>query len=96
MKRKMERVMKQHSENEAAYLKMRQCAGNMDVKDMVSKFLSREQTYQSLLKQISGLEAKFEKSRDFEEEQHKQLQALRIEYENKKGLNQVDERQQDR
>jgi hypothetical protein len=28
---------------------MRACAGNSDVKEMVQKFLTREQTYKSLL-----------------------------------------------
>lgn len=44
-KKKMERVMQTHRVNEAAFLKMRACAGNMDVKDMVRKFLSRETSY---------------------------------------------------
>lgn len=38
---------------------MRACAGNSDVKEMVGKFLSREQTYQSLLKQIGSLEERY-------------------------------------
>ena len=45
MKRKMERVMKQHASNEQAFMRMRACAGNMDVREMVSKFLTKEHTY---------------------------------------------------
>lgn len=48
-KKRMEREMKAHMQTEQAFLKMRACAGNSDVKEMVNKFLSREQTYSSLL-----------------------------------------------
>jgi hypothetical protein len=58
-KRKMRREMNNYSHIEQAYMRMRACAGNSDVKEMVGKFLSREQTYQSLLKQIGSLEERY-------------------------------------
>ena len=67
-KRKMERVMRTHYTNEQAFMKMRACAGNMDVKDMVRRFLQREQTYSSLLENIGRLESKFETVREEEEQ----------------------------
>jgi len=95
-KKKMERVMKTHRVNEAAFRKMRACAGNMDVKDMVRKFLSRETTYQSLLENISQHESKFEQLRAEEETKNGRLQGLRIEYDNKRHVSHKDERDDDR
>lgn len=59
-KKRMERVMQANKFNEQAFLKMRACAGNSDVKEMVNKFLQRETTYGSLLHNISTLEDKYE------------------------------------
>lgn len=55
-KKRMDREMKLHSQIEQAFLKMRSCAGNTDVKDMVNKFLTREQTYTSLLNSVKQSE----------------------------------------
>ncbi len=52
--------MRRHAETETAFLKMRACAGNSDVKEMVTKFLQREQTYVSLLQSINRLETKYD------------------------------------
>jgi cell fate (sporulation/competence/biofilm development) regulator YlbF (YheA/YmcA/DUF963 family) len=55
----MKREMNTHAHTEQAFMRMRACAGNSDVREMVSKFLSREQTFQSLLKQIAGFETRY-------------------------------------
>lgn len=44
-KKRMDREMKAHKETEQAYQQIKACAGNDDVKEIVSKFMSREQTY---------------------------------------------------
>lgn len=51
-KKRMEREMKSHAATEQAFLKIRSCAGNDDVKEIVAKFMSREQTYVSLLSSV--------------------------------------------
>lgn len=48
-KKRMDREMKAHKVVEQAFMQIRACAGNDDVQQIVSKFLTREQTYQSLL-----------------------------------------------
>ena len=52
--------MKAHRETELAFMQIRACAGNDDVKEIVSKFLSREQTYQSLLQNVKKNEDKYD------------------------------------
>lgn len=44
-KKRMDKEMKHYAHTESAFQKMRACAGNSDVKEMVMKFLTREQTY---------------------------------------------------
>lgn len=56
----MERLMKTHRETETAFLKIRACAGNDDVKEIVAKFMTREQSYTQLLKSVQSNEAKYE------------------------------------
>jgi hypothetical protein len=41
-KKRMDREMKHYAQTEQAFQKMRACAGNSDVKEMVMKFLTRE------------------------------------------------------
>lgn len=52
--------MRTHRENEQAFLKIRACAGNDDVKEIVSKFMTREQSYSQLVKSVQINEAKYE------------------------------------
>lgn len=59
-KKKMEREMKQYSATEKAFQKMCACAGNSNVREMVMKFLTREQTYSQLLKSVSDNEKNYE------------------------------------
>jgi len=48
-KRKMEREMEKYSQIEKAFQTIRTTTGNSDVKEMVTKFMTREQTYADLL-----------------------------------------------
>jgi predicted metallo-beta-lactamase superfamily hydrolase len=59
-KKRMEKEMKKNSQTENAFQQMRACAGNSDVKEMVMKFLTRDQTYASLLQSVSENEKKYE------------------------------------
>jgi len=59
-KKRMDREMREHRDIEQAFLRMRACAGNSDVREMVTKFLSREQTYASLIKNVGNLESRYE------------------------------------
>ncbi len=88
--------MRKHAETETAFLKMRACAGNSDVKEMVVKFLQREQTYNSLLLSINRLENKYDDLNLQTEKKKNHLHELQIMYENKKRVTEVDEREDDR
>lgn len=59
-KKQMERLMKTHRETETAFLQIRACAGNDDVKEIVAKFMTREQSYTQLLRSVQSNEAKYE------------------------------------
>ena len=63
---------------------------------MVGKFLSREQTYSSLIYQIKTLESKYDMQRTSEESNLKKLNKLKIENDNKKRLGFVHPNQADR
>jgi len=52
--------MKAHKDTERAFMQIRACAGNDDVKEIVSKFMSREQTYVSLLQSVKKSEDKYD------------------------------------
>jgi predicted patatin/cPLA2 family phospholipase len=92
----MEQCMRRHAETETAFLKMRTCAGNSDVKEMVVKFLQREQTYASLLQSINRLETKYDDLVAQTEQKKAHLHTLQIDNDNKKRVNEQDERQFDR
>lgn len=95
-KKRMERQMKEHAHTEQAFQLMRACAGNSDVKEMVQKFLTREQTYKSLLQNIGKLESKYEQLKVSNEEKKQVLHDLQIENDNKKKFGHVDPRAEDR
>ena len=88
--------MKTHKETENAFMQIRQCAGNDDVQQIVNKFLSKEQTYLSLLQSVKDGEKKFEDLKRTSEEKQSRLHALQLEYDNKKRFDEKDERQEDR
>ena len=52
--------MKKYGEVEQSFHRIRGASNNSDVKDMVIKFFTKEQTYADLLKQVQINEQKFE------------------------------------
>jgi len=95
-KKRMEREMLAHRETEAAYQQIKACAGNDDVKEIVSKFMSREQTYQSLLVNVKQSEDKYDLLKKTCAEKEEYLHNLKIENENKKAVGYQDPRAADR
>lgn len=88
--------MKAHADTEQAFLRIRACAGNDDVKEIVAKFMTREQTYVSLLQSVQNLEKKYDtlKIENLQKKEH--LHALGIENDNKKPVGFQDPRHADR
>lgn len=92
----MKREMNAHAHIEQAFMRMRACAGNSDVKEMVSKFLSREQTYQSLLTQINGFETRYANLTKTHEEKREVLHDLKLQNDHKKRVDDPDPLADDR
>jgi len=46
--KKMAKEMAKYKEIEDAFQQIRACSGNSDVKEMVTKFMTREETYAQL------------------------------------------------
>ena len=53
LKRKMDTEMSRHANIEDAFQKIRTATGYSDVNEIVTKFLTREQTYSQLLLNVS-------------------------------------------
>jgi len=60
MRKKMEKVMRNSNEIDEAFKAIKTATGVTDVAEMVKKFLTREQTYSSLLMNVSESERKTE------------------------------------
>jgi len=60
LKRKMEKEMEKYKTIEEAFQKIKQATGNTDVRDMVNKFLQREQMYAVLRNEVNENEERFE------------------------------------
>jgi hypothetical protein len=63
LKKKMEKEMNKFRNLEEAFQKIRTSTGNSDVQEMVTKFLTREQTYAQLLTAVSENEKNLDKLR---------------------------------
>ena len=84
--KKMAKEMAKYKEIEDAFQQIRACSGNSDVKEMVTKFMTREETYAQLHKQVGHFERKFEWLRQKNEEKKTRLHQLQIENDNKRKV----------
>ena len=50
LSKRMAKEMQKFQQIEAAFSKIKGCTGNSDVREMVTKFMTKEQTYAHLLK----------------------------------------------
>ena len=64
LKKKMEKEMSKYMFIEDAFQKIRTATGQSDVQEIVSKFLTREQTYNQLLNAVSENENKSDRLRE--------------------------------
>lgn len=65
--------MKEYKTIEESFQKIRACSGNSDVREMVTKFMTRDITYVHLLKQVNEKEKKYERLRNLNEEKTAKL-----------------------
>ena len=82
MRKKMEKEMKNSHDIDEAFKAIKTATGVTDVGEMVKKFMSREQTYSSLLMNVSDSERKQEELRKSNDELRNRLQELKIDSEN--------------
>jgi len=57
----MSKEMDKYSSIESAFQKIKQATGNTDVREMVNKFLQREQMYAVLRNEVNDNEQKYER-----------------------------------
>lgn len=85
LKSKMELEMKRYLEVESSFQKIKTCTGNQDIQEIVHKFLTREQTYATLLTAVSESEKKMEEQKYDYDSKSQELNNLQINLENKKN-----------
>jgi arginyl-tRNA synthetase len=49
LSKRMDKEMEKYHNIEVAFSKIKACTGNSDVREMVTKFMTKEQTYSTLL-----------------------------------------------
>ena len=74
--------MNKFNKLEEAFQKIRTSTGNSDVQEMVTKFLTREQTYATLLGAVSENEKKLDRLRRENDSKTEMLQALKLDLDN--------------
>jgi hypothetical protein len=74
----MESEMSKFHVVEESFKKIKTSTGSSDVQEMVHKFLTREQTYATLLTAVSENEKKLEDLRQANEEKIDELHSLKI------------------
>lgn len=79
--------MEKYNEIETAFSQIKGCTGNSDVKEMVTKFMTKEQTYAHLLKQVAKGEKRFDELSADNEVKRAKMQELKIANEHKQTLN---------
>ena len=80
LKRKMDAEMAKHANIEDAFQKIRTATGYSDVNEIVTKFLTREQTYSQLLLAVSENERKSDNLRTEHETLAYKLHELQMEH----------------
>ena len=82
LKKKMESEMNKFHHLEEAFQKIRTSTGNSDVQEMVTKFLTKEQTYATLLTEVNKNEKKLDELRVANDQKSDTLHELKIEIDN--------------
>lgn len=80
LKKKMEKEMSKYMFIEDAFQRIRTATGQSDVQEIVSKFLTREQTYNQLLCAVSENENKSDRLREEHEMLASKLHELQMEH----------------
>ena len=90
-KKQMEKEMNKYAPIEIAFQQIRATTGNSDVKMMVHKFMTKEETYAQLLRSVNENEKKYDDLKSANEQKRAKLLALQIANDNRRSLNQPTE-----
>lgn len=82
MRKRMEKEMRNSAQIDEAFKNIKTATQVTDVQEMVRKFLTREQTYSSLLKTVSESESKIDYLKKSNEELRAQLHELTLDSSN--------------
>jgi len=85
LKRKMEKEMNRHTNVEGAFQNIRTATGFSDVNEIVHRFLTREQTYSTLLMAVSENERKIDNLRVEHEKNGSKLHELQMGNDDEEG-----------
>lgn len=77
LKRKIEREIRQYEAVEKAYQKIKASTGLADTREIVSKFVNREQTYSELLISIADYEKRIAELQKINEQRKAKIQSLK-------------------
>ena len=73
LKRRMNRAMAQYRHIEESFQKIRLQTNNSDVREIVQKFMTKEQTYSSLLVAVNENEQKYDQLKALNDQKRKQM-----------------------
>lgn len=93
MRKRMDKEMRNSAQIDEAFKNIKTATQVTDVQEMVRKFLTREQTYSSLLKTVSESEAKIDHLKKSNEELRSQLHELTLDSSNSQDKDQKGEAQ---
>lgn len=80
----MDNIMTKYHDVEQSFQKIRTSTGNANIQEIVHKFLTREQTYGTLLQAVNENEKKLEDLKAANDQKQELLNDFKINYENMK------------
>ena len=78
--------MAQYRHIEESFQKIRLQTNNSDVREIVQKFMTKEQTYSSLLVAVNENEQKYDQLKALNDQKRKQMQDLSVTSENRRQV----------
>ena len=85
-KKRMAREMGSYRHIEESFQTIRHQTNNSDVREIVQKFMTKEQTYASLLLAVSQNEQKYDELREINKQKQNRVRELKIANENRRNL----------
>ena len=91
LKKRMSRQMQNYRHIEESFQEIRAKTNNSDVREIVAKFMTKEQTYTQLLLAVSANEQKYDELKALNQEKQKRVLELQIANENRRHIEKPEE-----